>query len=76
MTAATETKFQIGRTYSTRSICDINCVYSYEILSRTQATVTISIEGNEVKRKVAVREGVETFYPMGKYSMAPVIRAA
>ena len=76
MTTATATQFQIGRSYSTRSIGDIDCVYSYEILSRSQATVTISIEGKEVKRRVAVREGVETFYPMGKYSMAPVIRAA
>jgi hypothetical protein len=76
MNTATAAQFQVGRTYSTRSICDHGCIYSFEILARTKSTVAVTVEGKEVKRKIAVREGIETFYPLGKYSMAPVIRAA
>jgi hypothetical protein len=35
-------QFQIGRTYSTRSICDHNCIFAFTILGRTAKTVTRS----------------------------------
>lgn len=69
----TTTQFVSGKTYSARSICDSECVFSIAIASRTKKTITTS-EGKRLK--VAVRDGVEIVKPMGNYSMAPVIRAS
>lgn len=38
-------RFEVGKTYSTRSVCDHNCVISVTIASRTARTVTTT-EGN------------------------------
>ncbi len=68
--------FEIGKTYTTRSICDNDCVFSVTIASRTKSTVTTTdgrwfgIAKNETKWNNA-----ETIFPMGRYSMAPAIRA-
>jgi hypothetical protein len=69
------TKFQISATYATRSIGDWNCIYSFEIISRTEKTVTISVHGRIVSRRISVNDNVETFKPFGSYSMAAVISA-
>ena len=34
--------FQVGNTYTTRSICDHNCIISVTIAKRTEKTVTDS----------------------------------
>lgn len=39
------TKFEAGKTYSTRSICDHSCIISVFIEKRTEKTVTASIRG-------------------------------
>lgn len=70
-----DTKFQVGRTYSTRSICDHECIFSFTILARTAKTVTTTVSGNVVRRGVYVYEGVEQFKPYGNYSMAAIIGA-
>ena len=36
------TKFEIGKTYSMRSICDHDCVWTYTVTARTAKTITIS----------------------------------
>jgi hypothetical protein len=69
------TKFQVGRTYETRSIADHDCIHSFEILARTDKTVTVKVYGNTVKRGIQVRDDVEQFKPFGTYSMCAVIRA-
>lgn len=69
------TKFQTGRTYQTRSICDYECIHSLTILARTDKTVTVQVHGKTVRRGLALRDGVEQFKPFGNYSMAAVIRA-
>lgn len=70
-------QFQIGKTYSTRSIGDHNAVFSFTIISRTQKSVTVREDGalTTVQRRVQSRDGVEQFMPYGNYSMAPTIRA-
>jgi hypothetical protein len=68
-------KFQIGRTYSTRSICDHECIYSFTIKARTAKTVTVDVHGKTVKRGIQVYDGVEQFKPFGTYSMCAIIRA-
>lgn len=71
--------FEIGQTYSMRSICDHNCVWTYTVTARTAQTVTIT-DGKEVKRcrvskKISEYRGAETVYPLGQYSMAPSLTA-
>lgn len=69
-------QFQIGRTYSERSLCDWECIFSFTILGRTAKSVTVNVHGNVVRRKVAMDEqGVEHFVPFGRYSMCTVIGA-
>lgn len=65
-------KFEVGKTYSCRSACDHNCVWEFKVLGRTDKTVTLS-DGK--RRKLSVYDGVETCFPIGRYSMAPTLRA-
>ena len=73
-------KFEIGKTYSTRSLCNHDCIISYTITARTEATVTACDECGETKKfrinkKLSEFRNAETFLPWGKYSMAPMISA-
>jgi hypothetical protein len=65
--------FQAGKTYTTRSACDYDCIFSVTVAKRTAKTITTS---NGKTLRVALWNGVETVKPCGSYSMAPVIRAA
>ena len=67
--------FEIGRTYSTRSACDYDCVFSFTILARTAKSITTKVHGKTVRRGVNVWAGVEQFKPFGSYSMAAIISA-
>lgn len=69
-------KFETGTEYSTRSICDSECVFTVNIIRRTAKSVWIKdMNGETVRRSIKVLDGVEFFFPYGKYSMAPVIKA-
>lgn len=73
------TKFEIGKTYSTRSICDQNCVWTYKVIARTDKTITVT-DGRETKKLRIVKnlsdwDGRETVRPEGNYSMCPLLRA-
>jgi hypothetical protein len=68
-------KFEIGKVYSTRSACDHECIFSFEIKSRTAKQVTIEVHGKTVRRGLFSYDGVEQFRPFGNYSMAAVIGA-
>ena len=69
--------FETGKTYSTRSISNSDCVFSITILKRTAKSVTFKdILGNGIKRAMVFEyEGSECVMPTGRYSMAPTIRA-
>lgn len=69
-------KFEIGKTYSTRSACDWETIYSFTVKSRTAKRITIEDRHGRV-RTVGVQnyDGNETAKPLGTYSMCPVIRA-
>lgn len=72
----TATKFKVGECYYTRSACDHECIYAYEVVKRTAKTVTLlDTFGREKRRKVYLYEGVEQVSPEGDYSMAPVLCA-
>jgi hypothetical protein len=68
-------KFQVGKTYATRSICDHNCWFSFVILARTAKTVTVKVNGNIVRRGLSLYQGIEQFKPFGTYSMCAIIGA-
>ena len=71
--------FEINETYSMRSACDHNCVWTYKVISRTKATVTLS-DGKEVikcriNKQYSEYRNAETVFPLGKYSMCPTLSA-
>lgn len=69
-------KFEVGKSYATRSICDYDCVFSFTILARTAKQVTINLRGKIVRRGLTTYgDGVESFKPFGNYSMCAVIQA-
>jgi hypothetical protein len=70
-------KFQVNKTYATRSIGDHDCIYSFTILSRTEKNVTVKVYGKTVRRGLSVArfEDVEQFRPFGAYSMCATIYA-
>jgi hypothetical protein len=68
--------FQVGATYTGRSICDSECVYRMRVLRRTAKTITVSL--NEAAPKTLrpyLYRDCETVMPNGRYSMALTIGA-
>lgn len=72
-------KFEIGKNYSCRSACDHECVWTFTITARTAQTITVT-DGKESKKLRIIKalsemSGQEIVYPLGKYSMCPILRA-
>lgn len=72
-------RFEIGSTYSMQSVCDHNCVWSYTVTERTAQTITVT-DGKEIKKlriskKYSQYRDAETVFPLGQYSMAPMLTA-
>ena len=72
-------RFEIGKTYTCRSICNHDCVWSYTVTARTAKTITVT-DGKQESRmrisaKVSEYRGAESVYPLGQYSMAPILSA-
>ena len=71
--------FKIGSTYSMRSICNHDCVWTYTVVARTAKTITITDGEETIKcriiQKISEYRGCETVYPLGQYSMAPSLTA-
>lgn len=72
-------KFEVGKSYSVRSICNRDCIWTYTVTARTAATITIT-DGKEVKKcrinkKISEYRGSESVYPLGNYSMCPILSA-
>ena len=68
-------KFEVGKSYATRSICDYDCIHSFEILARTDKSVTVKVHGKTVRRGLRTYDGEECFSPFGRYSMSATIFA-
>jgi hypothetical protein len=68
-------KFEVGKTYSTRSICDSECIFSFEVLKRTAKQITLKHHNEVFKRGVYIYDGAEHCKPFGSYSMCPIIEA-
>ncbi len=72
--------FEVGKTYATTSICNSDCVFSYRVVKRTAATVTMINKFGEQKtyrinKKVSEYRNAETILPEGNYSMCPLVSA-
>ena len=71
------TKFEAGKTYDTRSTCDSECKWEFTAVKRTAKRLTIVEQLGKTKTiGIAEVDGEEIAYPLGKYSMAPIIRAS
>lgn len=73
-------KFEVGKEYYTRSICDHNCIFAGVVVGRTAQTITLNLETFGVKKLRVIQElseinGAETVRPLGRFSMAPTISA-
>lgn len=76
-------QFKVNGLYSMRSICDQNCVWQYIVTARTAYTITLkSMNGNKaetikcrISKMVSEYRGAETVFPLGQYSMAPMLTA-
>lgn len=71
-------KFEVGKTYSTRSICDHNCIIRVKVLKRTAKTVTAVEEGKQPKTfrpYFSEHYNAECIRPWGSYSMSPITTA-
>ena len=68
-------KFEINNTYESRSICDNECIFKINVISRTAKTISYKYL-NQVRRSSVKfdSQGNEYIKP-DNYSMAPIFRA-
>ncbi len=75
-------RFEVGKEYYVRSLCDHDCIYRFTVVARTAKQVTLRSKGETktVKRGVTVcRNGYrneELCMPHGRYSMAACLGAS
>jgi hypothetical protein len=65
-------RFEVGKTYYCRSLCDYDAIFQIRVSARTEKTVVTS-EGKRLR--VKMKDGVEAVSPRGRYSMSPTIYA-
>ena len=65
-------KFQIGKTYFTRSIVDADTIIRVKVAKRTDKTIVTDL-GDRLR--INVWNDVEQVKPWGSYSMAPIVGA-
>ena len=72
-------KFEVGKTYGVRSICDSDCIFRFKVVARTAKTVTITDGRDTWRRGILVDPewfgDNEAIRPLGRYSMSPVLVA-
>lgn len=69
--------FRVGITYGMSSPCDHNCIWFFKVIKRTACTVTLKDDEGKT-RNCRIRkdqDGKEFTFPLGRYSMCPVLRA-
>ena len=71
----TLSKFVVGRSYATRSVCDYNTIITINILRRTAKTVRAVTAFGEKTLRISEYCNEETVRPWGSYSMCPIVGA-
>lgn len=70
-------KFETDKDYSTRSVCDYDCIFNFRVIKRTEKSIWIKdIHGNVSRKKIEIYNNEESIYPFGHYSMCPILRAS
>ena len=74
-------QFEVGKTYSMRSIGDYDCIWTYKVTARTAQMITLVDDLGKVTKCRINKQATEYFKhecvkPLGSYSMAPILRAA
>ena len=68
--------FKIGDTVAARSVGDYNAIWNWTVTDRTAKFITlIDRDGKTTRVGVKTDAQGEWALPLGKFSMAPVIRA-
>ena len=72
-------KFEVGTTYSMRSACNQDCVWTFTVTARTAQTITLT-DGKarqqcRISKTISQYRGAESVFPLGQYSMAPILSA-
>ncbi len=67
-------KFEVGKTYYSRSICNHECIFTIEVVKRTEKSVTYIYDGKQRRSMIKTDESGEYIKP-DRYSMAPTFRA-
>ena len=68
-------QFVIGQELAVRSLGDWDCIFRFTVIKRSAKFVTLLY--HNIEHKVAIRhwsDGVEYCYPLGTYSLAPLLR--
>jgi biotin synthase-related radical SAM superfamily protein len=64
-----------GTTLTATSVCDSNCIFKAEVISRTEKSATVLVHGEKKRCKIHVYDGAEFIYALGQYSMCPIFKA-
>jgi hypothetical protein len=67
---------ETGTILTATSVCDSNCKWTASVIERKGNFITALIHGEVVRKKVNVWNGEEYVFLLGKYSMAPIFKAA
>lgn len=68
------TRFEVGKTYWCRSLCDYDTIFEMTVVKRTAKTITTD-EGKTLRIFTVMDGTVEQVRPHGNYSMAPIMSA-
>lgn len=71
-------RFEVGKEYYARSLCDHACIYRFTVVSRSAKQVVLQDAGlglRPIRRGISVQYGAETCMPHGNHAMASVLRA-
>ena len=68
-------KFEVNKKYWTRSACDHDCIFTMEVISRTEKTIKADVDGAVKTLRIKTDSRGEYVLPYGRYSMCPVIEA-
>ena len=72
--------FEVGKSYSMRSACDHDCVWTYKVIKRNKCTITLMSTRGEIitcriNKDFTAWSNAESVSPLGRYSMVPILRA-
>ena len=73
-------QFKVGKSYSMRSACDHDCIWTYKVVKRTACTVILKDEYGKkitcrINKKQTEFSKAECVLPLGSFSMNPILRA-